>query len=261
LFAAGAAGAAESGSGRRGIAMGARYAAAIAVMLCATAFPFLADSVRADEIAIAFDTDRIWDMGGGVSTFGWQFTARSAIQISSLGLYDNPSAFDGGFPGDGLLDSHEIGIWDVAEPSIPLVSTFIPAGTGAPLLNGFRFVDIGPVTLTTNHDYVIAALYPSHDPISQDETTGSFNNPDFVLTVSPKIEFGGYRVNPDVSIFAFPEHYEPGVLYAFGPNFTIVPEPSSLALSLLGLMALLLSCKVPIRLGNGNKTDTPDPSG
>jgi hypothetical protein len=236
--------------------MGAKYAAAIVFSLCATAFPFLADSARADEIAIAFDTDRFWDMGGGVSTFGWQFTARSDIQISSLGLYDNPSAFDGGFPGDGLLDSHEIGIWDVADPSIPLVSALIPAGTGVPLLNGFRFVDIGPVTLSANHDYVIAALYPSQDPISQDETTGSFggfDNPDFVLTVSPKIEFGGYRANPDVSIFAFPEYYEPGVLYAFGPNFTIVPEPSSLALILLGLMALLLSCKVPIRLGKGTK--------
>lgn len=42
LFAADAAGAAESGSERRRMAMGARYAAAIAFILCATAFPAFA---------------------------------------------------------------------------------------------------------------------------------------------------------------------------------------------------------------------------
>jgi hypothetical protein len=240
--------------------MGAKYAAAIVFSLCATAFPFLADSARADQTAIAFDTDQFWSTGGGPGNFGWQFTARSDIQISSLGLYDNAGIFDGGFPGDGLLDSHAIGIWDVADPSILLVSALIPAGTGAPLLNGFRFVDTGPVTLTANHEYVIAALYPSQDLTSQDRTAGSINNPSFVLTVSPKIEFGGYRSNND-SLLAFPENYEPGLLYAFGPNFTIVSEPPSLTLSLLGFMALLLSYKLPIRLGKGNKRGIPNPGG
>jgi hypothetical protein len=245
------------------MAMGARYAAAIVFSLCATAFPFLADSARADEAAIAFDTDHFWDLAGGAATFGWQFTARSDIQISSLGLYDNFGIFGGGFPGDGLLDSHAVGVWDVADPSIPLVSALIPAGTGAPLLNGFRFVDTGLVTLTSNHEYVIAALYPSQDLASEDLTTGSFNNPDFVLTVSPEIEFGGYRSNNNSSMLAFPEHYEPGVLFAFGPNFrfTIVSEPPSLTLSLLGLMALLLSCKLPSRLSKGNKRESRSPGG
>jgi hypothetical protein len=237
--------------------MGARYAAAIAFFLCATAFPFLADSARADQTAIGFDTDRSWNLQGGPGTFGWQFTARADIQISSLGLYDNSGIFGGGFPGDGLLESHAIGIWDVADPSIPLVSALIPAGTGAPLLSGFRFVDTGIVTLTANHEYVIAALYPSPDLTSEDFTTGSANNPDFVLTVSPEIEFGGYRFNNNSSMLAFPENHEPGLLFAFGPNFMIVPEPPSLTLSLLGLMALLLSCKLPIRLSKANKGGYP----
>jgi hypothetical protein len=242
------------------MAMGARYAAAIGFIFCATAFPFLADSARADEPAIAFDTDRYWFDFGGFGNFGWQFMARSDIQISSLGLYDSPGFFG---LGDGLLESHAIGIWDVADPSIPLVSALIPAGTGAALLNGFRFVDAGPVTLTANHEYVIAALYPSQDPL--DFSTGSPNNPDFVLTVSPEIEFGGYRWNNNSSILAFPENYEPGVILDFGPNFTanftIVPEPPSLTLSLLGFMALLLSYKLPIRLGKGNKRGIPNPGG
>src|SRR5436190_13209599 len=182
-----------TGGERRRMAMGARYAAAIAFILCATAFPFLADSARADQTAIAFDPDQ--NTFGGFGNFGWQFTALSDISVSSLGLYDGRSGFDGGFTGDGLVDSHAIGIWDVADPSIPLVSALIPSGTGAPLSNGFRFVDTGPVTLSANHEYVIAALYPSQDLTSLDQTTGSTNNPGFVLTVSPKIEFGGYRWN------------------------------------------------------------------
>jgi hypothetical protein len=85
------------------------------------------------------------------------------------------------------------------------------------------------------------------------------------LTVSPEIEFGGYRWNNNSSILAFPENYEPGVILDFGPNFTanftIVPEPPSLTLSLLGFMALLLSCKLPIRSSKGNKRDIPNPGG
>ena len=146
-----------------------------------------------------------------------------------------------------MLDSHAIGIWDVADPSVPLVSALIPAGTGAPLLSGFRFVDTGLVTLIANHQYVIAALYASLDPTLQDETTGGLINPGLVLTVSPEIEFGGYRFSNDSSMLAFPENYEPGLSFAFGPNFrfAIVSEPPGLTLSLLGLMALLLSRKLP----------------
>jgi hypothetical protein len=194
-------------------------------------------SASADQTAVAFDTARFWSMGTGTGVYGWQFTALSELQVSALGLYDDPGVYDGGFSGNGLLEPHTIGIWDVSNNSNPLAASLIPSGTIAPLVSGFRYVNTSPVLLLAGHEYVIAATYSA-----QDWTTGDNNNPSFVLTISPDIDFGGYRSSGS-SVLAFPDTYTPGLLYAFGPNFsyTVVPEPSTLALFALGATALLIS--------------------
>jgi hypothetical protein len=211
----------------------------------------LIGSARADQTAVAFDTTQYWSTGGGQGVYGWQFTTRSDIQISALGIYDNAGIFGGGFPGDGLIEPHVIAIWDVANHSAPLVSSLTPIGTVASLVNGFRYVNTSPIVLPAGHDYVIAAVYPNQDLPNQDFTTGDYNNPGFALTVSPELEFGGYRSGSS-DVLSFPEDYTPGHLYAFGPNFTysVVPEPSTLTLFVLAATALFGFAKaLPLQPG------------
>jgi hypothetical protein len=205
----------------------------------------LSGSTRADQTALMFDTTQFWSMQGGSGVFGWQFTTRSDIQISALGLFDNPGIYGGGFPGDGLIESHAIGIWDVSSPSSPLVSTLIPGGTVAPLVNGFRYVSIASVELPAGHDYVIGALFSDIEP--KDLFTGAVNNPSFALTVSPEIKFGGYQWGSS-SVLVFPDHNDPGTVAAFGPNFmcTAIPEPTTFVLAVMAV-AVIGFCRFVIR--------------
>ena len=205
------------------------------------AFPVV--GARADNTAIAFDTTQFWSLSTGTGVYGWQFAAQSSLEVSSLGLFDNASVTSGGFPGDGLLESHNIAIWDISNPSSPLVSSFIPAGTVAPLQNGFRYVSISPLELLAGHDYVIAATYAHQDWI-----TGDYNNPGFNATVAPQITFEGYR-STAASTLTYPDSLTPDHYSAFGPNFTftVVPEPTVLTFS--GLAAMLFSSSKALRRG------------
>jgi hypothetical protein len=64
--------------------------------------------------------------------------------------------FDKG--GDGLTDSHRVGLWDAGNNNQLLAQVTIPAGTTAPLANGYRWVALpGTVNLWYGHWYVIGA--------------------------------------------------------------------------------------------------------
>ena len=211
----------------------------------------LVGTSRADQTAVTFNYP-FWSGGTGVGVYGWQFTARSDIRISALGIYDDPGVYDGGFIGNGLLEQHTIGIWEVSNHSSPLGSSLIPAGTVAPLVNGFRYVNISPLELLAGRDYVIAATYQA-----QDWTTGDYTrNPAPGMTISPEINFGGYRSSGS-SVLVFPQTYNPGIWYGFGPNFTytVVPEPSTLAICMLG--AALFGSTKSLRLRSGSVKPSP----
>jgi hypothetical protein len=182
-------------------------------------------STRADETAVSFDDSAMFIGEGGTDVYGWQFSTVSDIQISALGLYDY-------YHGDGLSAQHTIAIWDVSNPSQPLFSAVIPAGSLTPIMEDFRYVNVTPVTLPAGHDYVIGALY-----LSDDVLVGAINNPSWLLTVGPGLQFGGSRAGAAPSaVLAFPGYYSPGDQDGFGPNFTytIVPEPGTLGLLALG---------------------------
>jgi len=186
---------------------------------------------RADETAVSFDDSTINVGTGGLNMYGWQFSTVSEIQISSLGVYDF-------YRGDGLLSQHPIAIWDVLDPAHPLVSAVIPAGV-APEVNDFRFVNVSPVMLPADHDFVIAALYDLND-----DGVGALNAPNWLLTTGPGLEFGGYRFGQyPTTDLTFPQFYIPGEEEVFGPNFTysVVPEPSTWSLMGLGGAALIFS--------------------
>ena len=203
----------------------------VAVLITAT----LVTSLRADETAVAFDDSSINVGTGGSLVDGWQFSTLSDIQVSALGLYDY-------YKGDGFSEQHPVGIWEISNPSQPLVSAVIPAGTVAPLVQDFRYVTVDPVTLPAGHDYAIGALY-----IYGDATVGALNAPNWLLTVGPGLQFDGRRFGGlSSSILTFPENYAPGQEQSFGPNFTytVVPEPSLLTLCVLGATVLLCWTKI-----------------
>lgn len=203
---------------------------------------YLTGLVRADQAAVAFDTTQYWTTGGGIGVYGWQFRAHATIKVSALGLYDNRFALDGGVVGDGLAEPHYLGIWDVSNHATPLAVGFLDVGTGAELIDGFRYVGITPTTLPANHDYVIAAVYPNDDFTYKDQTTGLINNPSMVITFGSELEFGGYRSGA-TDLLLYPDNLAPDDVYGFGPNFryVVVPEPSVIVLFGMALTMLVRS--------------------
>ena len=70
-------------------------------------------------------------------------------QVNWLGYYDEN--------GDGLANSHLVTLWDNNTQTI-LASATVPAGTAAPLVNGYRWVQLSStVTLNYGSYYVIGA--------------------------------------------------------------------------------------------------------
>src|SRR5690349_19066278 len=105
---------------------------------------------------------------GSRGTYGWDFTVNSPIRVSALGLFDSPF-FQTSIPGDGLLESHAIGLWRAASDSPLLATATLAAGTDARLFANFRYQSIDPVDLEPGQ-YVIGAYF-------------SGNNADFQINV------------------------------------------------------------------------------
>ena len=88
---------------------------------------------------------------GFVGTVGGIFLTTYSYypQVNWLGYYDQN--------GDGLANSHVVTLWDNSTQTI-MASATVPAGTAAPLVNGYRWTPL-PSTLTLNYGsyYVIGA--------------------------------------------------------------------------------------------------------
>jgi len=90
--------------------------------------------------------------GGGVGVVeGWELTVSSAVTVTGLGVFDDETSA-------GLAEEHPIAIWE--GPQKMLTTATLPAGRVAPLINGFRYVPIGALTLTPGHNYTIGAYFP-----------------------------------------------------------------------------------------------------
>lgn len=98
--------------------------------------------------------------GNGLNV-GYDFTVGDTpILVTKLGVYD--------YGADGLGQSHDVGIWNVAvSSSTPLVSATVLSGTGSPaegpVINNagqFRFVELdSALALDANTTYRIGAYY------------------------------------------------------------------------------------------------------
>jgi hypothetical protein len=154
---------------------------------------------------------------------GYSFTVGgSSLTASALGLFDQDL--------NGFSEAHNVCIWTSSGTCIS--SATVPAGSLAPLQGEFRYTQLpAPVTLVSGQTYVIAANYPSQvDWFIANESAQAYG----ILSPYATLGQAATRVGPGVPLLGG------GYLFA-GPNieFTLVPEPSSVALTVGGILALL----------------------
>jgi len=176
---------------------------------------------------------------------GYDFTVGSApLMITALGMWDGPEEVQGsltGSAGDGFASEHVIGLWD--NSGNLLAKAVMQIGTGDTLINGFRYSSVlipinpGPVILSANTTYVLAAAFIANDP---DTIVANFSGNQ--ATFDPAVSPGNARGS--LGSFSFPSLNDGPGSYV-GPNalFTVangVPEGGTTAvLMLISIGALL----------------------
>ena len=182
-----------------------------------------------------------------VGTVGGIFltTQSSSPEINWLGYYDHN--------GDGLANSHLITLWDNSTQSI-IASATVPAGSAAPLIGGYRWVQLGStVTLNPNSYYVIGAstdgvdlwgdLISNNSPDNGNNGQVSWNSQ--YVQVGPGYEFsraGRYDSSANYPSEP-PNQVGSDAIYPvanLGFDIVPVPEPTTLTLSGIGLVATIL---------------------
>jgi len=91
----------------------------------------------------------------GGANVGYEFTANTALTIRALGVYDYTGSA-------GLNASELIGLYNSS--GTLLTSATVAAGTSAPLVDGFRWINITPYTLTAGQSYVADIAQDGSDP-------------------------------------------------------------------------------------------------
>lgn len=136
------------------------------------------------------------------------------VTVTQLGLYDHL--------GEGFAGSAAVGIFDSAHQL--LASVDMPAGTVAPLRDGFRWVAIPPLTLVAGQAYFIDAI-PEVNPVAY---TVSYSQ---VTLTSPEITL---QPGSTHFVYAGPGLHFPtmsvGYASILGPSFAIerdTPEGTS----------------------------------
>jgi len=194
------------------------------------------------------------------STIGWSFTPRSDIRVTQLGFIDC---------GIGLSMQHAVGIWNgdgellastVLGGNAPSGMIVFPGSEPPPwprLHEGeYLYAAIDPLDLHAGETYVIGATVPLFSPIAPCVEGWVGRGDGYPLAVVP----GSLVLDPHIAILE-PALVWPGVLgpeLIFGPGelhlpgeivengtfvgvnfqFTVVSEPSTLALACAALLAI-----------------------
>jgi hypothetical protein len=180
-------------------------------------------------------------------TLGWNFAVGpTTLYVTDVGYFDGPNSLDGA-NGDGLLSSHEVGLFDGATL---LGSAVVPAGGGT-LLGDFRYVHLAtPITLSASTTYqlggqVTVADFNGTGDVFMDGNGGATFAPE-ISAVNGVPSFSGPPSNPSFNDGVFRPLDSAGQGY-FGGNFIFqttapIPEPAS-----LGLLALGAASRLPRR--------------
>jgi hypothetical protein len=176
----------------------------------------------ASASTIALQWSGSGSVGGSEQTRGWAFSTDRAIEVTTLGWFD--------FGDDGLVDAHEVGIWD-ADGRL-LLSGVVGAGADDPLLAGFRYsAALTGGSVLAAGSYVVAGLSSYND-----ETWRSVDPAD--VTMGAAIGYLGDRTS-ETAAFEFAGISQGLDVGYFGANFQYeiaeVPEPATVSLSLFGL--------------------------
>ena len=188
---------------------------------------------------------------GFVGTVGGIFLTSYSYypQVNWLGYYD--------MGGDGLANSHVVTLWDNNTRTIVATAT-VPAGTAAPLIDGYRWVQLSStVQLNYGSYYVIAA---QTDGVDLWGDLISNNSPDdgsngSISWNSQYVQLGAGWEFTRAGRYDYPGNYpsEPpnqsgnDAIYPvanLGYNLA-VPEPGTLSLFGLGAAALAASRRKP----------------
>jgi hypothetical protein len=188
--------------------------------------------------AAIFDATTYRNGVGTRGTYGWEFTVQTPVRVTALGVLDSPFLAQGGTVGDGLNESHAVGIWRLlAQPTL-IVATTVQSGIADALQNGFRYAPVAATDLPAGQ-YVIG-MYNSG--VQGDYSVlPSGSSPTFTAQAGSGLIIGNRRIGDNLSL-GFPDIIDTSNRGDFGPNMLIqpVPEPSVAALSFAGVIGLAL---------------------
>ncbi len=181
---------------------------------------FVAVCLSASAFCALASTPAVSLIGGPNSTtttsypliVGWKFNVNSPVSLDSLGLYINISNYAQVGPTSG-----DVGLWDASSALLTSASVV----ETDPVVDGFRYHPVSPITLLPGQDYIVGAL------LLHSEAFSWYGNP---LQVASEINFVTrlYDYFPN-GLSSPPSNPDMG---GFGPSFTFtaVPEPSGLAI-------------------------------
>ncbi len=159
--------------------------------------------------------------GLGTDVVGWDFRPTENISVTSLGYWLDTNH-------SGLEAEHQVGIWVTSTQQL-LVSATLDRND--PITNLFHWQAVTPVALQAGVTYTIGGGDASGD-------NDWYLSGASTLNMDPKITWLASRYPSTGGLgFVFPTQTTSS-FGRFGANFAFVPEPASVVLCVLALVAL-----------------------